>query len=135
MRDDRVRLEDMLEAIRRVQRYAALGQDRFEADELVQVYFVHQLVVLGEAASRLSPSLRNEYPDLPWRQMMGLRNVLVHGYFTVDLDAVWGVIERPAPAVRRTRADPGRRHAGLADGNVYRGVSALAPSCTTTLSL
>jgi uncharacterized protein with HEPN domain len=97
MRDDRVRLEDMLEAMRRVQRYAALGRDRFEVDELIQVYFVHQLVILGEAASRLAPSFRDQHPDLPWRQMMGMRNVLVHGYFTVDLEAVWGVIERDLP--------------------------------------
>ena len=62
MRDDRVRLADMLEAMRRIERYAVLGRNRFEQDELVQVYFVHQLVILGEAASRLSPAFRAAHP-------------------------------------------------------------------------
>jgi len=99
MIDDRVRLEDMQEAVRRINRYAVLGRERFENDELVQVFFAHQLVILGEAASRVSNGFRESHPELPWREMIGMRNVLVHGYFAVDLEAVWGVIERDLPAL------------------------------------
>jgi uncharacterized protein with HEPN domain len=66
----------------------------------VQVHFVHQLSILGEAASRVSPAFREDHPQLPWRQMTGMRSILVHGCFTVDLGAVWGVIERDLPPLR-----------------------------------
>jgi len=100
VRDDLARLEDMLAAIERIERYAVEGRERFERDELVQVFFLHQLMILGEAASRVSSAFRDATPDLPWRQMMGLRNVLVHGYFTIELDAVWGVVERDLPPLK-----------------------------------
>lgn len=101
MRDDTTRLRDMLAAISRIERYARLGRERFEDDELVQVYFLHQLLILGEAASRLSQELREAHPDLPWGQMIGLRNVLVHGYFAVEPDIVWQVVDTELPALKR----------------------------------
>jgi uncharacterized protein with HEPN domain len=94
------RLEDMLAAIGRIERYAVEGRERFERDELVQVFFLHQLMILGEAASRVSPAFRDASSDLPWRQMMGLRNVLVHGYFAIEADTVWGVVERDLPPLK-----------------------------------
>jgi len=91
--EDRDRVEHMLQAIEGIQRYARDGHERFERDELVQVYCLHQLMILGEAASRLSPELRDAYAEIPWGSIIGLRNVLVHGYFAVGLNRVWGVIE------------------------------------------
>ncbi len=99
MMDDRVRLKDMQEAVRRINKYAVFGRERFESDELVQVFIAHQLVILGEAASRVSDGFRANHPELPWREMIGMRNVLVHAYFTVDVDAVWGVVARDLPAL------------------------------------
>lgn len=101
MRDDAVRIRDMLASIARIERYAALGRPRFDGDELVQVYFLHQLMIMGEAASRVSQALREAHPAVPWGQMIGLRNVLVHGYFAVEPDIVWRVIEVELPLLRR----------------------------------
>jgi uncharacterized protein with HEPN domain len=101
MRDDTVRLGDMLATIVRIDRYASLGRLRFDEDELVQVYFLHQLLILGEAASRVSRELREAHPDIPWGQMIGLRNVLVHGYFAVEPDIVWQVVETELPALKQ----------------------------------
>jgi uncharacterized protein with HEPN domain len=94
MRDDRERLLDILEAIERIDRYAVRGRAAFEHDELIQNWITHQLQIIGEAAARIAPDLRESHPEVPWRQIIGMRNVLTHGYFEIDLDIVWSVVER-----------------------------------------
>ena len=71
MRDDGERLTDILEAIDRAQRYAVRGRLAFEQDELIQAWMVQQLMVIGEAASRLSRSVRERASDVPWRTVVG----------------------------------------------------------------
>ena len=100
MRDDRERLLDILEAIERIDRYAVRGRETFERDELIQNWTTHQLQIIGEAAARITPDLRENHPEVPWRQIIGMRNVLTHGYFDIDLDIVWSVIERDLGKLR-----------------------------------
>ncbi len=82
MRDDRERLLDILEAIERIEKYAARGLQFFEHDELVQVWILHHLQIIGEAARALSPRFRDQYSDVPWSQVIGMRNVLVPKFDT-----------------------------------------------------
>jgi uncharacterized protein with HEPN domain len=100
MRDDRERLLDILEAIERIDRYAVRGREAFENDELIQNWITHQLQIIGEAAARITPDLRENHPEVPWRQIIGMRNVLTHGYFEIDLDIVWAVVERDLGKLR-----------------------------------
>jgi len=100
MRDDRERLLDILEAIERIDRYAVRGREAFEHDELIQNWITHQLQIIGEAAARITPDLRENRPEVPWRQIIGMRNVLTHGYFDIDLDIVWSVVERDLGKLR-----------------------------------
>ena len=100
MRDIEERFLDMLEAIQRIDKYAARGRQAFAADELIQTYIVHNLQILGEAAAKVSTIQQAEYPDLPWPKMIGMRNVLVHNYFNIDLDIVWQVVESELPALQ-----------------------------------
>ena len=100
MRDIEERFLDMLEAIQRIGKYAARGRQAFVSDELIQTYIVHNLQILGEAAANVSPAQQAEYPDLPWPKMIGMRNVLVHNYFNIDLDIVWQVVESELPALQ-----------------------------------
>lgn len=93
MRNDHDRLFDILEAIERIYGHTAGGREGFEADELVQTWVVHHLQIIGEAASRLSDDATAAAPEVPWRAIVGMRNILVHGYFHIDLDAVWTVVE------------------------------------------
>ena len=102
MRDDRERLVHILEAIERVERYAACGEQAFRRDELIQTWMVRNIQVIGEAARALSQGLRDNHPDIPWSSVIGMRHVLVHDYFEVDLDIVWRVIERDVPALKRS---------------------------------
>ncbi len=101
MRDDRARLEDILEAIERIERYAARGKPAFEADDLIQVWVLYHLQVLGEAARKLSDALRQRHPEVPWAQIIAMRNILVHDYFGVDVIEVWAAVERDIPDLKR----------------------------------
>ncbi|MEA4907807.1 MAG: DUF86 domain-containing protein [Anaerolineaceae bacterium] len=97
MRSDRERLLDILEAIEKIKQYTLEGKQAFETNELIQVWIVRHLQVIGEAASRVSIETQNRFPFIPWKRMIGMRHVLVHGYFEIDLDIVWSVIEKDLP--------------------------------------
>ena len=100
MRDWRERLLDMLEAIERIERYAAKGRAEFEKDELIQTWVVHHLQIVGEAAAKLGREFHDQNPSIPWPQVVAMRNVLIHDYFGVDLEEVWRVVERDLPELK-----------------------------------
>lgn len=101
MRDNTERLLDIADAIDRINKYAARGRDVFENDELVQTWIVHHLQILGEAAVRISEDFQNKHPDIPWSEIIGMRNILIHNYFGIDIDVVWLVIEKDLPELER----------------------------------
>jgi uncharacterized protein with HEPN domain len=100
MRDDRERLRDILEAVERIERHAAKGREAFERDELIQVWIVHHLQLVGEAARSVSADFRAAHPEIPWPQIAGMRNILVHNYFGIDAEIVWAAVERDLPALK-----------------------------------
>lgn len=100
MRDPRERLRDILEAIAAIERYLHRGRTAFEGDELLQVWFVHHLQIIGEAARALPEEVRARAPEVPWTKIIGMRNVLVHGYFEVDTDIAWEAASRDVPALK-----------------------------------
>ena len=93
MRSDRKRLLDILEAIDKVDAQSDVERKEFDTHELLQVWFVHYLQIIGEAASRLSDDFRARHAEVPWGQLIGMRHILVHGYFEVDLDIVWNAVK------------------------------------------
>ena len=97
MRSDRERLLDIQEALANIGRYTASGRAGFDEDELVRSWVVRHLQIIAEAASRLSSELQRAHPDVPWREVTGMRNVLTHGYFDIDPDVVWSVVENDLP--------------------------------------
>lgn len=101
MRDDRQRLLDIDEAISNIQRYTSRSRKSFEEDELVRTWVVHHILLIGEACTNLSEELKDKHPEYPWREIIGMRNILLHHYFGVDRDAVWAVVEKDLPALRR----------------------------------
>ncbi len=93
MRDDRERLLDILEAIERIEKYAAQGRSVFDEDELIQTWILHHLQIIGEAVRALSPETTSNSDEIAWAKIVGMRNILVHNYFNIDTDIVWAVIE------------------------------------------
>ena len=100
MRDDRGRLEDILEAISKITKETSRGKKHFESSEILQTYVVHNIQIIGEAARGLSDGLKNEKRRVPWRQIIEMRNVLVHEYFAINTDRVWSVVRHDLPDLR-----------------------------------
>jgi uncharacterized protein with HEPN domain len=102
VRDDRQRLFDMLEAIENIERYVnPEGEPRINTeDELIQVWVIHHLQIIGEAASKITKGFREEHPEIAWGGMIGMRHVLVHGYFETNTDIVWNAVERDLPVLK-----------------------------------
>lgn len=101
MREDRERLLHILEAIERVEKYAAHGQETFRRDELIQNWMVRHIQVIGEAARVLSRQFREQHVEIPWSDIIGMRHVMVHEYFGIDLDIVWQVVSADLPDLKR----------------------------------
>jgi uncharacterized protein with HEPN domain len=83
MRDPAERLRDILEAIAAIARHAKCDRESFDKNELLQTWFLRHLQIVGEAATAVPEDVRSLAPEIPWRQITGMRNVLVHGYFEV----------------------------------------------------
>jgi len=88
-RRDLDRLADMRDAITDIKTLTADGQATFERDRVAQQAVAYNLAVLGEAARALSPELREQHPEVPWREVISQRNVVVHEYHRLDLESLW----------------------------------------------
>jgi len=108
MRDDSERLRDIMEAIERIEVYAARGREVFEHDELIQTWVVHHLQIIGEAARGLSDEFRASHEVIPWREIITMRNILVHDYFHVNTTEVWNTVERDLPGLKSSMASIAR---------------------------
>ncbi|MGB8990525.1 MAG: DUF86 domain-containing protein [Desulfobaccales bacterium] len=100
MKKDSVYLRHILDAINKIESYISVGHDVFFADSHWQDAVIRQLEIMGEATKRLSQDLRSRYPDIPWKRMTGLRDVLIHDYFGVDLDMVWQIAQTFLPKLK-----------------------------------
>jgi uncharacterized protein with HEPN domain len=85
-RDERLYLEDIVQAVDRILRYTAEGRDAFFADSRTQDAVIRNIEVIGEAVRSVSPTTRADHPEVPWKQIAGTRDRVIHGYFTVDLE-------------------------------------------------
>ena len=100
-RNDRVYLTHILEAIKKIDKYTkGLNYAAFLTDDLVQDGVIRQLEIIGEASKKLSVATRTLAPDLPWEDIAGMRDVLMHQYFGVDLSAVWDTVRQDLPTFK-----------------------------------
>lgn len=99
-KDPRVYLAHILECIQKIERFTADGKDRFLGDVMVQDAVLRNLEVIGEAAKRLDDAYRAAHPEIPWRALAGLRDVLIHQYEGVDLERVWAIVDGELPGLR-----------------------------------
>ena len=87
----------MRECMERICEYTSNDRTRFETSRLIQDAVIRNLQTLAESSQRLSDSIKTTEPQVPWRELAGFRNVIVHGYLGLDLAAIWLVVEQDLP--------------------------------------
>ena len=92
-------LAHMRDCLDRILEYTNAERSRFDTSRLVQDVVIRNLQTLTESSQRLSDEIKSTEPQIPWRELAGFRNVIVHGYLGVDLGAVWLVVEQDLPAL------------------------------------
>lgn len=105
MRDnitDIVRLKHILDAIKDINRFIKnTDYQKFESDKMLQSACIHQLEIIGEAANHFSDEFFKRYKEIEWVEIIGLRNMLIHEYFGIDLRIVWQVIQNDLPKLKK----------------------------------
>ena len=97
-RDSKAFISDILEAIQRVEEYTeSLSINDFTESKLHQDAVIRNLEIIGEAVKRLPGNLRKKYPDVEWKKIAGLRDILIHAYFGIDVEIVWDVVKNKLP--------------------------------------
>lgn len=100
MRDEKERLQDILQSVTQIQYYSGYEKQNFEQNRLIQDAICYQLLIIGESVRNLPPELRQQYCHIPWPAIIGMRNILVHEYFAIDMEIVWSVIEQNLPNLK-----------------------------------
>jgi uncharacterized protein with HEPN domain len=101
-RDYKISLQDILDAIKKIEKYTrGMGFDDFVKQEVVVDAVVRNLEVIGEAAKNAPASVRSKHKDVEWKKIAGLRDILIHEYFGVDLDILWDIVRRKMPALKK----------------------------------
>jgi uncharacterized protein with HEPN domain len=100
MSRDVAHLKHIFDAIVKIESYTEVGRKPFLSESLRQDAVIRQLQIVGEATKRLSPALCIKHPEIPWRRMAGMRDVLIHSYDDVDLATVWRVTQQSLPDLK-----------------------------------
>ena len=101
MDKDKLYKQHVLEAAEKIERYLrGVEYEKFLKDDLLKDGVIHELQIIGEAAKRLSPSFKDKY-DLPWIGIAGIRDKIVHDYFTVNLKIIWDTAKNDVSALKQ----------------------------------
>jgi uncharacterized protein with HEPN domain len=101
LKEDLVYLKHILDAIARIEEYTkGVDYEDFMNKPLVQDGIIRQIEIIGEAVKKLSVQIKEKYPEIPWKDVAGMRDKLIHEYFGVDLDAVWKTVKEDIPFLK-----------------------------------
>ncbi len=102
MRDITLYLRDILDAIDAIERFVeGMNLEEFERDDKTSSAVMRKFEIIGEAAKHIPNEVRRKYPDIPWKEMAGFRDKLIHFYFGIEYDIVWNTIKEVLPSLKR----------------------------------
>lgn len=100
-KDYKLFVEDILMAMNKIERYIkGLTYETFVENDMAIDAVIRNLEIIGEASKNLPEEVKVKYPDIPWKRMVGLRNIAIHEYFGVDLEIIWEIITRNLPETK-----------------------------------
>ena len=95
------RIDDIIEAIDKIERYTrGIDFDKWQQDEKTVDAVIRNIEVIGEASTHLPIEIQEQYKDIPWNMMKGIRNVVAHEYFGIDLEIVWKTVKEDLPVLK-----------------------------------
>lgn len=98
MKDDIAYVEHILDCIRKIKEYTtSLTKETFSKNELIQDAVIRNIEIIGEATKKVSNNTKQSYFEIPWKEMSGMRDKLIHDYMGVDIDVIWKTIETDIP--------------------------------------
>lgn len=102
MKEDKIYLQHVLDSIKNIENFIEdMEEKKFIKNILVQSAVIRQLEIIGEAVKKLSTDLKIRYKNIPWKDIAGLRNKLIHDYFGVDINLVWTICTKDIPELKR----------------------------------
>ena len=94
-------IEDIIISIKNIENFTAnITENQFEDDVMKQDAVIRRLEIIGEAAKKIPQNFRDQYPDIEWRKIAGLRDVLIHGYFGIDIEKIWQIVKKDIPKLK-----------------------------------
>ncbi len=100
-KDPSILLEHILDSIETIERVLPKSETEFAVDRDTQDIVIRRLEIIGEATRHLPDELKSKWPEVEWRQLMALRNFLIHEYFNVDIELVWRNVQNYLPVLKR----------------------------------
>jgi uncharacterized protein with HEPN domain len=105
-RDWKLRLEDILEAIERIEQYTeGFHYEQWQRDQKTIDAVIRNIEIIGEASTHVPAEVQTLFPNIPWRKMRGIRNILVHEYFGVDVEVLWRTVQEDLPGLKVLLSD------------------------------
>jgi len=102
MKNDLTYIEHINECIDKIKRFTSqLTQENFNSNELVQDAVIRNIEIIGEAAKQISYQFREQYTDIPWKEITGMRDKLIHNYMGVDTEIVWNTVRTDIPILEK----------------------------------
>jgi uncharacterized protein with HEPN domain len=100
VKDERIFLFQILEFIEKIEAYTQGGKEEFMLSSMIQDAVIRNFEIIGEAVKQISDGIKKDYPDIHWREIAGFRDILIHRYMGIDLDAVWNVVTIDLPEMK-----------------------------------
>lgn len=101
-KDPKVFINHIVESIQLIEEYSRdISADEFQSNRFIQDAIIRRLEIIGEAVKNLPATFKHNHSEIPWKQMAGMRDILIHEYFDIDLSLTWTVVYRELPAVKQ----------------------------------